>query len=72
MKSVIYRLNTKEFPRIRVGIGMPENKSQLIEYVIGKMSEEEYKKYIPGIKKAKDAVKEVLKNGIDIAMNKIN
>lgn len=72
MKSVIYRLNTKEFPRIRVGIGMPENKSQLIEYVIGKMSEEEYKKYIPGIKKAKDAVKEILKNGIDIAMNKIN
>ena len=37
MKSVISEIDTQNFPRIRIGIGKPENKGQLIEYVIGKM-----------------------------------
>ena len=72
MKSVTYRLQTSEFPRVRIGTGMPEAKSDLINYVINKMSKEEYEKQIPGIEKGKEAIVEILKNGIDIAMNKIN
>lgn len=72
MKSVIYRMQTSNFPRIRIGTGMPENKSDLINYVISKMSKEEYDLQIQGINIGKNAVVEILKNGIDIAMNKIN
>ncbi len=35
MKSVVHELNTQNFKRVRVGIGMPAEKENLIEYVIG-------------------------------------
>lgn len=72
MKSTVACLNTTDFPRVRVGIGMPENKEKLIEYVIGHVQNEEYIKLQDGVKKAADAITEILKSGIDIAMNKYN
>lgn len=71
MKSVVYRLNTEEFARIRVGIGK-EDEVNLIDYVIGAVSEEEQKILDTGTDKAKDALVEILKSGIDSAMNKYN
>lgn len=41
MKSVTECLGTQNFPRVRVGIGSPEHKGDLINYVIGKISKEE-------------------------------
>ena len=72
MKSVVKCIQTEDFPRIRVGTGSPENKSELVEYVIKKMNYSEYEKYIPGIEKAKEAIELILKENIDIAMNRIN
>ena len=72
MKSVVYSLQTENFPRIRIGTGSPANKYELIEYVIKKMNYEEYEKYIPGIEKGKEAIELILKDNIDIAMNRIN
>ena len=72
MKSVIEELGTENFTRIRVGIGKPEFKNDMINYVIGAIPEEEKGKLDKGCTKAKEAVIELLKNGIDIAMNKFN
>lgn len=72
MKSVVYRLGSQEFPRIRVGTGMPEYKNDLINYVISKVNNEDYIELEKGINTAADAVVEILKQGIDNAMNKIN
>ena len=72
MKSVVENIQTIDFERIRVGIGQPEYKNDMINYVIGKISEEEQKVLQEGVKKAAEAVEEILKNGIDIAMNKFN
>ena len=72
MKSVIKELGITDFTRIRVGIGQPEFKSDMINYVIGKVPEEEQKILQEGTQKAAEAVEEILKNGIDIAMNKFN
>lgn len=72
MKSVVQELNTTDFIRIRVGIGQPEFKGDMINYVIGKVPEEEQKILQQGTKKAAEAIEEILKNGIDIAMNKFN
>ena len=72
MKSVIHELNVQNFKRVRVVIGMPEKKEDLIEYVIGAISDEDKEKLEKGIELAKEAVIEILKNGIDIAMNKFN
>ena len=72
MKSVTQHLGTNNFPRVRVGIGSPEYKDDLINYVIGKISKEEANKLDEGVEKAKNAVIEIIKNGIDVAMNKYN
>ena len=72
MKSVISMLQTDEFTRIRIGIGKPENKEDMINYVIGYISKEEYEVLEKGINTAKNATIEMLQNGIDIAMNKFN
>lgn len=72
MKSIIQHINTNEFCRIRVGIGKPEEKIDMISHVIGKMKEEDYDLLKQGIIKAKDAIIEILKNNIDSAMNLYN
>ena len=72
MKSIIKMLGTEEFVRIRTGIGRPEHSGDDINYVIGAIPEEEIPKLQEGVEKAKEAVIEILKNGIDSAMNKLN
>lgn len=72
MKSVIHHLNSEEFSRIRVGIGKPKYENDRIDYVIGHISKEEKEKLEVGIEKAKEAIVEIIKNGIDSAMNRFN
>lgn len=72
MKSVIQEIKTEEFARIRIGIGKPKFKDDMINYVIGAIPNEELEKLEEGTEKAKEAISEILKNGIDMAMNKFN
>lgn len=72
MKSVVNEIKTQDFTRVRVGIGMPSNKTDLINYVIGKISKDDIEKLEDGTTKAKDALIEIIKNGVDTAMNKFN
>ena len=72
MKSVVYRLQTEEFPRVRIGTGFCEDKEKLIDYVIKKVSNEEYIDLLAGINLATEAVIEIIESGIDNAMNKFN
>ena len=44
----------------------------MIDYVIGKVSKETYARLEVGIEKGTEAITEIIKNGIDIAMNKFN
>ena len=72
MKSVVSSLNSEDFMRVRVGIGMPEFKHDLINYVIGHIPEEEFDNLQKGVELAEQAVEDIIKNGVDIAMNKFN
>lgn len=72
MKSVEQEIATDTFPRVRVGIGQPTYKNDMINYVIGQVPKEEYEILEKGIQKAADAVIDIIKNGIDHAMNKYN
>ena len=72
MKSVVHELNTQNLKRVRVGIGMPAEKENLIEYVIGAIAEEDKEKLEKGTDLAKEAVIEIIKSGIDKAMNQFN
>ena len=72
MKSVIKEIGTEKFPRVRVGIGKPEHKGDLINYVIGKIPEEDRVILDKSTDLARDAVIEIIKNGMDKAMNLFN
>lgn len=72
MKSVISELNSEEFARVRVGIGKPKQKYEMIDYVIGEISKKEEKELDKGVERAKEAIIEILKSGIDRTMNKFN
>jgi peptidyl-tRNA hydrolase, PTH1 family len=72
MKSVIYQLETDEFPRIRVGIGRPPEGWELKNYVLGRFEKEEYQSVIPGIQMAAESVSKIIKDGIEKAMNEYN
>jgi len=72
MKSIIQMLGTEDFSRIRIGIGRPEHNGDEINYVIGAIPQDQIPKLEEGTEKAKDAIIEILKNGIDSAMNKFN
>ena len=72
MKSVIQHLNTKHFARIRIGIGNPEDKKDAINYVIGAIPKEEREILEKATELARDAVVEIIKNGVDNAMNRMN
>ena len=72
MKSVVSEINTTEVPRIRVGIGKPKYKNDMINYVLGHIPNEEWDKLDKATTLAAEATCEILQNGIDGAMNKYN
>ena len=74
MKSVLGKLGTEKIKRVRIGIGKPKKESAqaVIDYVIKAIPKEEQIKLDESTTKAKDAIIEILENGIDIAMNKFN
>lgn len=72
MKSVVNDINTENFCRIRVGIGNPKYKGDLLNFILTKIPEEEYMVLEKATQKAADAVSEIIINGMDKAMNKYN
>lgn len=72
MKSVINELATEKFPRIRIGTGTTEKIYDLVDYVLEKIKEDEYKKLEESVDMAQEAIIQILQNGIDNAMNKYN
>lgn len=72
MKSIIYLLNRDDFPRVRIGIGKPPEYMDLADYVTSNFSKEEIPIMEKAVSKAAASVEEIIKNGINTAMNKYN
>ncbi len=62
LESVIAELGTSEFPRLRVGVAVGDLSGQdLVNYVLGHFSKEEWDQLQPQIKEARDACLKWLK-----------
>jgi PTH1 family peptidyl-tRNA hydrolase len=78
MNSVIFALNSEAFPRVRVGIGRPQVKEQLlsedaiISYVLSDFSPQEETIIKPVIARVAEAIDYFLAQGIEAAMSKFN
>lgn len=61
-----------EFVRVRVGIGRPPDGMETADYVLAGMSNAEFAELERGLQCGADAVECVLKDGVEIAMNRFN
>jgi PTH1 family peptidyl-tRNA hydrolase len=72
LKSVIEKLGTSEFIRIRIGIGPAERGEDLAEYVLRPMSDADLEQAAEAIDRAAEAVEVILEKGVAAAMNRFN
>ncbi len=73
LKNIIAHLGTEQFPRIRVGVGAPEHPEfEMIDWVIGKFSQQERKLADEAVKRAVDAALCVMEQGVQEAQNRFN
>ena len=68
LKNIIDQFATENIKRIRIGIGRPINKQDMINYVIGKFHEEEIDKLSTSINKACTIIDDFIN---DVAFDKI-
>lgn len=71
MESIIARIGTSDFPRLRVGIGRP-NPDADIDHVLGTFEPAERSIVDETLARAADAIRVWLDAGIDAAMNQFN
>jgi PTH1 family peptidyl-tRNA hydrolase len=61
IRSIIAKLGTKNFTRIRIGIGRPEYQGQIVNYVLSPFSEEELKELDPILERSAILIENKLK-----------
>ncbi len=73
IKNIIYQLGSDVFPRIKIGVGKPENPDyDMKDYVLGKFSKEETEILVKTAIRAVSAVEEIISADAKSAMNKYN
>jgi PTH1 family peptidyl-tRNA hydrolase len=72
MASIIERLGSEEFPRLRIGIGRPPQQWTVESWVLSKLRSDEQSLIDEAIQIGADALIEWVKSGIVQAMNKYN
>ncbi len=72
MKSIIQRLGSEEFPRLRLGIGRPPGRMSTPSYVLQDFSEAHAEDLAIFLERAADAVLLFVTEGIESAMTQYN
>lgn len=73
IKSIIYQLNSDEFPRVKIGVGKkPHPDYDLADWVLSNFSKDELKLMRDAAEKAVGAVELMVNGEIDAAMSKYN
>ncbi|MEI6602806.1 MAG: aminoacyl-tRNA hydrolase [Clostridia bacterium] len=73
MRSIVYQLDAQNFPRVRIGVGKPEHpEHELVDYVLARFPKEEHEIMLEAVKRAADAVEEILKNDAPSAIRMYN
>jgi peptidyl-tRNA hydrolase, PTH1 family len=70
--SIETELGTREFPRLRVGVGAPETGEDLADHVLATFTTDEKRSLPDCIQHAADAVEWVLEFGVEAARPRIN
>ncbi len=72
LESIIEALETENFPRLRLGIGYPADGSDIVDFVLGRFSEDESKVAEKMFDTAAEAAYYALSHRLQLAMSKFN
>jgi PTH1 family peptidyl-tRNA hydrolase len=72
LKSVKAHLHTDDFARVRIGIGKPPGRANGADHVLKRPGKRDRVELDAVIVDAADAVEMILREGIDVAMNRFN
>lgn len=72
MRSIIKCLGANDFPRVRVGVSKPKPGQDLADFVLSRFRKEESDDVELGLEKAAKAVDVMIRDNIDLSMNKYN
>jgi len=72
IQSIINYIKTEEFPRLRIGIGRPERKEEVADYVLSPFSKDEKLLIEKVIAHSTECILNVLKYGIEKSLNFCN
>ncbi|CAD7702582.1 unnamed protein product [Ostreobium quekettii] len=64
MKSIVAQIGTKEFPRLKIGIGRPSGRKEVVNHVLEPFGNDEKAEISIAIKEAADVVRAVLSVGV--------
>jgi peptidyl-tRNA hydrolase, PTH1 family len=72
LASVVETLGTREFPRLRVGVGGADVDEDLADFVLRPLDASERQFFSDVSERAAEAVLQILRDGITKAMNRVN
>jgi len=72
LKNIIQHLGHDTFARVRMGVGEKPKGYDLADYVLGHFSKDEQKVMEEAVKSATDAIRTIIMEDIDAAMNRFN
>jgi PTH1 family peptidyl-tRNA hydrolase len=72
LKDIIRHLNTKQFYRLRIGVGRPEHSKDVVDYVLHPPSKADRQKIDDAIQRAIQALPLILSGEMQRAMNQLH
>ncbi|MEN2766721.1 aminoacyl-tRNA hydrolase [Ornithinibacillus xuwenensis] len=72
IRSIIDHVGTKDFKRIRIGVGRPTSPLSVVDYVLGSFYKEEQELVRQSIEKAADACERWMEKPFEEVMNEYN
>ncbi len=72
LRDIISAIGTKDFLRLRLGVGHPGSSKQVVNYVLGQPSRDDAEKIMEAIGRSIGALDKLLEGRFQIAMNELN
>jgi peptidyl-tRNA hydrolase, PTH1 family len=72
IRSIIERIGTEEFMRLKIGIGRPPEGTNVLDFVLTPFTKEEKELLIPVFKSAGESIKTICRDGVEAAQNQIS
>lgn len=72
LDSIVAALGSRDFIRLRIGIGRPQRKEEVADYVLAPFSDQDWELVKAAIHRAVQAIEAILAQGVEKAMNQFN